>query len=629
MSRKLKKLLVRISIAAVLFLAGMLLPLPVYGGFETNIILLVAAYLLVGYDIILKAATNIGHGQVFDENFLMTIATFAAFGTGEIAEGVMVMLLYQVGEWFQQYAVGKSRNSISDLMDIRPDYAHLVKDGETQTVDPEDVAVGDTILIKSGEKVPLDGIVKKGESFLDTSALTGESVPRRISAGDEILSGCINGSGLLEIEVSKEFEESTVSKILDLVENASSRKAKAENFITKFAKYYTPIVVFGALVLAIIPPLAGIGPGFREWIIRACTFLVISCPCALVISVPLGFFGGIGGAAKEGILIKGSNFIETLANVDTVVFDKTGTVTKGTFEVQKIQASDGVTEDYVLECAALAESHSSHPIAGSLIAAYKNRTGKELSAEKVSDVKEFSGMGVAAVIDGVEVFAGNDKLSAPDKAAVKFANVDAAGTVVHVALKGKYLGYIVISDEIKNGVTDAMTDLRKNGVSSLVMLTGDRKNIAEKVASSVGIDTVYSQLMPGDKVDKVEELIAAEDKKSKGKLAFVGDGINDAPVLSRADVGIAMGGLGSDAAIEAADVVIMDDRLSKIAKAIDISRRTIRIVRQNIVFALGVKGIFLVLGALGFANLWEAVFADVGVAFIAILNSMRTLYQRG
>lgn len=629
MSRKLKKLLVRISIAAVLFFAGMLLPLPVYGEFETNIILLVAAYLLVGYDIILKAATNIGHGQVFDENFLMTIATFAAFGTGEIAEGVMVMLLYQVGEWFQQYAVGKSRNSISDLMDIRPDYAHLVKDGETQTVDPEDVAVGDTILIKAGEKVPLDGIVKKGESFLDTSALTGESVPRRISAGDEILSGCINGSGLLEIEVSKEFEESTVSKILDLVENASSRKAKAENFITKFAKYYTPIVVFGALVLAIIPPLAGIGPGFREWIIRACTFLVISCPCALVISVPLGFFGGIGGAAKEGILIKGSNFIETLANVDTVVFDKTGTVTKGTFEVQKIQASDGVTEDYVLECAALAESHSSHPIAGSLIAAYKNRTGKELSAEKVSDVKEFSGMGVAAVIDGVEVFAGNDKLSAPDKAAVKFTMVDAAGTVVHVALKGKYLGYILISDEIKEGVAEAMTELKKNGVSDLVMLTGDRKNIAEKVASSVGIDTVYSQLMPGDKVDKVEELIAAEDKKSKGKLAFVGDGINDAPVLSRADVGIAMGGLGSDAAIEAADVVIMDDRLSKIAKAIGISRRTIRIVRQNIVFALGVKGIFLVLGALGFANLWEAVFADVGVAFIAILNSMRTLYQRG
>ena len=629
MSRKLKKLLVRISIAAVLFLAGMLLPLPVYGGFETNIILLVAAYLLVGYDIILKAATNIGHGQVFDENFLMTIATFAAFGTGEIAEGVMVMLLYQVGEWFQQYAVGKSRNSISDLMDIRPDYAHLVKDGETQTVDPEDVAVGDTILIKAGEKVPLDGIVKKGESFLDTSALTGESVPRRISAGDEILSGCINGSGLLEIEVSKEFEESTVSKILDLVENASSRKAKAENFITKFAKYYTPIVVFGALVLAIIPPLAGIGPGFREWIIRACTFLVISCPCALVISVPLGFFGGIGGAAKEGILIKGSNFIETLANVDTVVFDKTGTVTKGTFEVQKIQASDGVTEDYVLECAALAESHSSHPIAGSLIAAYKNRTGKELSAEKVSDVKEFSGMGVAAVIDGVEVFAGNDKLSAPDKAAVKFAMVDAAGTVVHVALKGKYLGYILKSDEIKEGVAEAMTELKKNGVSDLVMLTGDRKNIAEKVASSVDIDTVYSQLMPGDKVDKVEELIAAEDKKSKGKLAFVGDGINDAPVLSRADVGIAMGCLGSDAAIEAADVVIMDDRLSKIAKAIGISRRTIRIVRQNIVFALGVKGIFLVLGALGFANLWEAVFADVGVAFIAILNSMRTLYQRG
>ena len=488
---------------------------------------------------------------------------------------------------------------------------------------------GSLIVVKAGEKIPLDGIVEKGNASIDTKALTGESIPVLAETGSEVLSGSINLNGLLYIKTTKVFKESTVSKVLALVERASSRKAKAENFITKFAKYYTPIVVFGALVLAIIPPLAGIGPGFREWIIRACTFLVISCPCALVISVPLGFFGGIGGAAKEGILIKGSNFIETLANVNTVVFDKTGTVTKGTFEVQKIQASDGVTEDYVLECAALAESHSSHPIAGSLIAAYKNRTGKELSAEKVSDVKEFSGMGVAAVIDGVEVFAGNDKLSAPDKAAVKFANVDAAGTVVHVALKGKYLGYIVISDEIKNGVTDAMTDLRKNGVSSLVMLTGDRKNIAEKVASSVGIDTVYSQLMPGDKVDKVEELIAAEDKKSKGKLAFVGDGINDAPVLSRADVGIAMGGLGSDAAIEAADVVIMDDRLSKIAKAIGISRRTIRIVRQNIVFALGVKGIFLVLGALGFANLWEAVFADVGVAFIAILNSMRTLYQRG
>lgn len=623
MSRKLKKLLVRIGIGALLFLSGVLLPIPESGNFDITIALIVAAYLIVGYDIILKAFRNIGHGQVFDENFLMTIATFAAFGTGEVAEGAMVMLLYQVGEWFQQYAVGKSRNSISELMDIRPDYAHLIKPEGVTTVDPEEVAIGEMIQVKAGEKVPLDGIIKSGESFLDTSALTGESVPRRVSPGDEILSGCINGSGLLEIEVSREFEQSTVSRILELVENAAARKAKTENFITKFAKYYTPAVVISAFALAVIPSLAGIGPGWKEWIIRACTFLVISCPCALVISVPLGFFGGIGRAASEGILIKGSNYIETLASVDTVVFDKTGTVTKGTFNVQEIRGED---KGKVLELAALAESHSSHPIAGSLIAAYKEKTGKEPDTARIDDVTELSGIGVKAVIDGTEVFVGSEKLSASDKADITFPKIEDAGTLVHVALKNRYLGCIIIADEIKDGVREAMKSLKDKGVSDLVMLTGDRKNIAEKVASSVGIDTVYSQLMPEDKVNKVEKLLSGI--RGKNKLAFVGDGINDAPVLSRADVGIAMGALGSDAAIEAADVVIMDDKLSKISDAIGISRRTIRIVRQNIVFALGVKAIFLLLGALGFANLWEAVFADVGVAFIAILNSMRTLYQK-
>lgn len=613
----------RIGIGALLFLSGVLLPIPEYGNFDITIALIVAAYLIVGYDIILKAFRNIGHGQVFDENFLMTIATFAAFGTGEVAEGAMVMLLYQVGEWFQQYAVGKSRNSISELMDIRPDYAHLIKPEGVTTVDPEEVAIGEMIQVKAGEKVPLDGIIKSGESFLDTSALTGESVPRRVSPGDEILSGCINGSGLLEIEVSREFEQSTVSRILELVENAAARKAKTENFITKFAKYYTPAVVISAFALAVIPSLAGIGPGWKEWIIRACTFLVISCPCALVISVPLGFFGGIGRAAKEGILIKGSNYIETLASVDTVVFDKTGTVTKGTFNVQEIRGED---KGKVLELAALAESHSSHPIAGSLIAAYKEKTGKEPDTARIDDVTELSGIGVKAVIDGTEVFVGSEKLSASDKADITFPKIEDAGTLVHVALKNRYLGCIIIADEIKDGVREAMKSLKDKGVSDLVMLTGDRKNIAEKVASSVGIDTVYSQLMPEDKVNKVEKLLSGI--RGKNKLAFVGDGINDAPVLSRADVGIAMGALGSDAAIEAADVVIMDDKLSKISDAIGISRRTIRIVRQNIVFALGVKAIFLLLGALGFANLWEAVFADVGVAFIAILNSMRTLYQK-
>lgn len=624
MSKKLKKLMTRIVVAAVLFVMGMLLHIPLYKGFECTDIFLGAAYLTVGWDIILKAVKNIGHGQIFDENFLMSIATVAAFATGEIAEGVMVMLLYQIGEWFQQYAVGKSRTSITELMDIRPDYANVKIGNAIKVIDPEEVLVGDIIVVKAGEKVPLDGKIIKGESFLDTSALTGESVPREVNAGDEILSGCINKNGLLEVEVTKEFDESTVSKILDLVENASSRKAKAENFITKFAKYYTPLVVIGALGLAILPTLLGSVLGFREWIIRACTFLVISCPCALVISVPLGFFGGIGGAAKEGILIKGSNYMEALSDIDTVVFDKTGTITKGTFEVSKIEAVD-ISDERLLELAALAESYSEHPIAQSLKAAYEKISGNNVDKSRVGDVKEFSGKGVKAVIDGKDVYAGNEKMAA--YAGIAVEEIKDAGTIVYIISEGKYRGYILISDEIKDDACDAMTALRKAGANNLVMLTGDRKNIAEITAQKVGIDTVYAQLLPGDKVEKTEELLAAKAKmgKSKGKLAFVGDGINDAPVLSRADIGIAMGGLGSDAAIEAADVVIMDDKLSKIASAINLSKRTLRIVRQNIVFALGVKGVFLGLGAAGIANLWEAVFADVGVAFIAILNSMRAL----
>ena len=629
MSKKQKKLLVRIAASALLFVLGMALPILEYKGFDTGIIFLAASYLIVGYDIILKSAKNIGHGQVFDENFLMTIATFAAFGVGEVAEGVMVMLLYQVGEWFQQYAVGKSRASITDLMDIRPDYANLIEDGKVSKVDPEDVSIGDRILVKAGEKIPLDGIVKKGKSYLDVSALTGESEPRAVKENDEILSGCINENGLLEIEVTKEFDDSTVAKILDLVENASSRKAKAENFITKFAKYYTPIVVIAAVILAIVPPVLGSELGFKEWIIRACTFLVISCPCALVISVPLGFFGGVGGAAKEGILIKGSNFMEILGNVDTVVFDKTGTITKGNFAVSKIKSeAEGIDETELLRLAALAESYSNHPIGESLKAAYKVKTGEALDKSQVTDAKDFIGKGIKAVIGAREIFAGNKKLEAEAEAV--FPEVHEMGTVVYVAEKGRYLGYILITDEIKEDTKEAMAELRKNKVRNLIMLTGDKKEIAENVAKAVNIDKVYSQLLPGDKVEKVEELLAESSdrrfkEKKKGYLAFVGDGINDAPVLSRADVGIAMGGLGSDAAIEAADVVIMDDSLKKIGKSIGISKRTLKIVKQNIVFALGIKAIFLILGAIGLANLWEAVFADVGVCFIAILNSMRAL----
>ena len=610
MSKKLKKLLTRIAVAACLFIAGMLL------SGKIAIIFLVAAYVTAGYDVVKKAVRNIGHGQVFDENFLMTIATIGAFVTGEIAEGVMVMLLYQIGEWFQQYAVGKSRNSITELMDIRPDYANALRGGEVETVDPDEVEIGETILVKPGEKVPIDGVVTKGESYVDTSALTGEAIPKRVVEGDEVLSGFINDNGLLEIKTTKEFDESTVSKILELVENASSRKAKSENFITKFAKYYTPIVVVGALLLAFLPTILGSNLGLDQWIIRACTFLVISCPCALVISVPLGFFGGIGGAAKEGILIKGSNYMETLANIRTVVFDKTGTLTEGTFKVNKIVGL-GESEDKILELAAICESYSNHPIAVSLRMAY----GKDIDGSNLSDVCESKGMGISCSIDRQRIYVGNQKLLR--EKGIDIPVVDEIGTVVYVAKDNKCIGYIIIADEIKEDAKSLVEALKMQGIKTTVMLTGDKKEIAEKVAASIGIDKVCSELLPQEKVSNLEKLL--EEEKGKGSLAFVGDGINDAPVLTRADIGFAMGAMGSDAAIEAADVVIMNDQPSKIADAIKVSKKTIAIVKENIIFALGVKILFLLLGALGMINLWMAVFADVGVAFLAILNSMRAL----
>lgn len=610
MSKKLKKLLTRIAVAACLFIAGMLL------SGKIAIIFLVAAYVTAGYDVVKKAVRNIGHGQVFDENFLMTIATIGAFVTGEIAEGVMVMLLYQIGEWFQQYAVGKSRNSITELMDIRPDYANALRGGEVETVDPDEVEIGETILVKPGEKVPIDGVVTKGESYVDTSALTGEAIPKRVVEGDEVLSGFINDNGLLEIKTTKEFDESTVSKILELVENASSRKAKSENFITKFAKYYTPIVVVGALLLAFLPTILGSNLGLDQWIIRACTFLVISCPCALVISVPLGFFGGIGGAAKEGILIKGSNYMETLANIRTVVFDKTGTLTEGTFKVNKIVGL-GESEDKILELAAICESYSNHPIAVSLRMAY----GKDIDGSNLSDVCESKGMGISCSFDGQRIYVGNQKLLR--EKGIDIPVVDEIGTVVYVAKDNKCIGYIIIADEIKEDAKSLVEALKMQGIKTTVMLTGDKKEIAEKVAASIGIDKVCSELLPQEKVSNLEKLL--EEEKGKGSLAFVGDGINDAPVLTRADIGFAMGAMGSDAAIEAADVVIMNDQPSKIADAIKVSKKTIAIVKENIIFALGVKILFLLLGALGMINLWMAVFADVGVAFLAILNSMRAL----
>lgn len=613
MSKKLKNLRLRIFLSFIVFLGAILIPMeePIQLAFY------LASYLIVGGDIIKKAVTNIGHGQVFDENFLMVLATIGAFATQEYPEAVMVMWLYQIGEWFQQYAVGKSRQSISDLMDIRPDYANVERDGKLEKVDPDDVSIGDHIVVKPGEKIPLDGIVIKGSSLVDTSALTGESVPREVKKGTDILSGCINKTGLLTIKVTKEFDESTVSKILELVENASSKKAKAENFITKFARYYTPIVVIAAVCLAFLPPFFLENADVWDYIKRACSFLVISCPCALVISVPLGFFGGIGGASKLGILVKGSNYLETLSKTETIVFDKTGTLTKGSFEVTEISPI-GIDKASLLEIAAHTENYSDHPIAQSIKKAY----AKAIDTSRIADASEVSGNGVCVKIDGKEVYAGNEKLM--KKIKVKLPAMNIVGTVIHVAMEKQYVGYILIADEVKEEAKQTIHDLKEiNHVKETVMLTGDNSTVAESVGKSLAIDTVYSQLLPADKVTKVEELL--HKKSSDKSLAFVGDGINDAPVLTRADVGIAMGGLGSDAAIEAADVVIMDDKISKINTAIYISKRTLRIVKQNIIFALGVKGVVLIFGAIGMANMWEAVFADVGVSFIAILNSMRAL----
>ena len=576
-------------------------------------------YLVIGWDVLWRAVRNIAHGQIFDENFLMAIATVGALCIGEYAESVFVMLFYQVGELFQSYAVGRSRQSIAELMEIRPDYANVERDGTVEQVDPDEVAVGETIVIKAGERVPLDGVVLEGRSDLDTAALTGESLPREVQSGDDVISGCVNLTGLLKVRVTRAFEESTVSKILDLVENAGSKKAKAENFITKFARYYTPTVVLAAVALALLPPLVG-AVGWSESLHRALIFLVISCPCALVISVPLSFFGGIGGASKAGVLVKGGAYLEVLARAQIVVFDKTGTLTKGVFNVTAVHPEQ-CGEDRLLELAALAESWSEHPISRSLREAY----GKEVDASRVTDVEEHSGRGVHAKVDGQEIWVGNDKLM--DAIGVSWHPCHRVGTTVHVAAKGEYLGHIVISDEVKEDAAQAVADLKALGVAKTVMLTGDSKAVGESVAAQLGLDEVHTQLLPADKVEQVEALLS--EKKGKGCLAFVGDGINDAPVLSRADIGIAMGGLGSDAAIEAADVVLMDDKPSKIAVAIRIAQKTLVIVRQNIVFALGVKALVLVLGAVGEANLWEAVFADVGVSVIAILNAMRAMKGTG
>lgn len=617
MRRKQKKMLIRILISAVVLVAAKLLPAEdwVSWGNWISTALFLISYLVIGWDVLWRAVRNIAHGQVFDENFLMAIATIGAFVTSEYAEGVAVMLFYQVGELFQSYAVGRSRQSISALMDIRPDYANIERDGQLEQVDPDEVAVGDTIVIKAGEKIPLDGVVLEGTSAVDTAALTGESLPRSIAPGDDVISGCINQSGLLRVRVTKEFGESTVAKILDLVENSSSKKAKAENFITKFARYYTPVVVIGALLLAVLPPLF-FGGEWADWVHRALIFLVISCPCALVISVPLSFFGGIGGASKCGILVKGSNYLEVLSKAEMVVFDKTGTLTKGVFNVTAIHP-DSFTEGELLELAALAESYSDHPISRSLKEAY----GKELDTARVTSTEELSGRGVRAVIDGKTICVGNDKLM--EEIGVQWHPCHRVGTTVHVAVNGLYVGHLVISDEVKPDAAKAIAALKQQGVRKTVMLTGDAKAVGENVAQSLGLDEVHTELLPADKVDQVEKLLG--EKSEQGKLVFVGDGINDAPVLSRADVGIAMGALGSDAAIEAADIVLMDDQPSKIAVAMQIAKKTLRIVMQNIVFALGVKAIVLILGALGMANMWEAVFADVGVSVIAILNASRAL----
>ena len=611
MSKKQKRMLFRVLASAVLFAVALLLPTEGWLRLFTFLI----PYAVIAWDVLWRAVRNIAHGQVFDENFLMSLATVGALATGEYPEAVFVMLFYQVGELFQSYAVDQSRKSIPSLMDIRPDYANIEVDGQLRQVDPEDVAVGDTIVIKAGERIPLDGVVLEGTSNVDTAALTGESLPREAQPGDDVISGCVNLSGLLRVRVTKAFEESTVAKILDLVENSSSKKAKAENFITKFARYYTPAVVLAAVALALLPPLFT-SIQWVDSIQRALNFLVVSCPCALVISVPLSFFGGIGGASKNGILVKGGNYLEVLAKTELVVFDKTGTLTRGVFNVTAIHP-DHCGEAQLLELAALAESYSDHPISRSLKEAY----GKELDASRVSNVEELSGRGVRATVDGRQICAGNDKLM--EDIGVSWHPCHRVGTTVHVASDGVYLGHIVISDEVKPDAKEAITALKACGVRRTVMLTGDAKAVGESVAQELGLDEVHTQLLPADKVTRVEALLG--EVSPKGALAFVGDGINDAPVLSRADIGIAMGGLGSDAAIEAADIVLMDDKPSKLADAIRIARRTLAIVRQNIVFALAVKFLVLALSAAGVANMWEAVFADVGVSVIAILNAMRAL----
>ena len=621
MTKKQKKMLYRIIVTFLLF--AVLMVCEHTGGMDgwNKIVLFViylVPYLVIGYDIVYKAARNISHGQVFDENFLMMIATFGAFGVGEYSEAVAVMLFYQVGELFQGYAVGKSRQSISDMMDICPEYANIEEDGVLKQVDPDDVEVGSIIVVKPGERIPLDGIVVEGESLIDTAALTGESVPRSAKAGDEIISGCVNGSGTLKVKTTKEFDDSTVAKILELVENASSKKAKVENFITRFAKYYTPVVTISAVILAILPPLI-LGGGWAEWIQRACIFLVISCPCALVISVPLGFFGGIGAASKIGVLVKGSNYLEAVAEMTTIVFDKTGTLTKGEFKVTDVITENGSKEE-LIELAALGEGYSNHPIANSIREAY----GKELELNRVTNTEEIAGHGIKAVIDGKTVLLGNEKLMKSES--IFYTSCKSMGTVVYVACNGVFEGAVVISDTIKDGAKEAIRDMKQVGVRHTVMLTGDRREAAETVAQTLGIDEVHAELLPGGKVEQVEALLKAE--KQKERLAFVGDGINDAPVLTRADIGIAMGSMGSDAAIEAADIVLMDDDVTKIASVVRIARKTLRIVKQNIVFALAIKALVLILGALGMANMWEAVFADVGVSVIAILNSMRTLNEK-
>lgn len=620
MTKKQKKVLIRIIIAAVLVIALQFIPVKGYVRFGLYMI----PYFVIGYDILKKAGKGILNRQIFDENFLMAVATIGAIALGDYKEGTAVMLFYQIGELFQSYAVGKSRRNISDLMDIRPDYANVEKDGELEQVDPDEIEIGTVIVVQPGEKVPIDGVVVEGTSSLNTSALTGESVPREVGVDDEIISGCINMTGLLKIRTTKEFGESTVSKILELVENASSRKSRSENFISKFAKIYTPAVCYGALALAILPPIVrmafmGLAPEWGDWVYRALTFLVISCPCALVISIPLSFFAGIGGASREGVLVKGSSFLETLSQTKIVVFDKTGTMTKGVFEVNGIHHSPYKDEE-LLEYAALAESYSTHPISKSLQRAY----GKPIDKNRVSDVEEMGGHGLTAKVDGKVVAAGNAKLM--KKLGIEYHDCSHVGTIVHVAIDGKYAGHILISDVIKEHAAEAIAALKKSGIEKTVMLTGDAKNVADHVAAQLGIDEVCSELLPGDKVEKVEELLTK--KPEKDKLAFVGDGINDAPVLSRADIGIAMGALGSDAAIEAADIVLMDDDPLKISKAIRISRKCIRIVYENIYFAIGIKVICLVLGALGIANMWFAIFADVGVMILAVLNAIRTLFVK-